>query len=99
MSVPSSNRYAGCGIRLAAMCRRVASSPSEWCEARSAREAATLLDGTGPVTDVAHRAGFHDQSHMARSLRRFIGHTATELSTGAVGQMSVLYKTSPGDHE
>jgi methylphosphotriester-DNA--protein-cysteine methyltransferase len=57
-----------------------------------AREAATLIR-TGAVADAAHDLGYYDQPHLARSLRRFIGHTATELRTGASGQLSLLYKT------
>ena len=45
------------------------------------------------IADVAHDLGYYDQPHLARSLGRFIGHTATELRTGTTGQMSLLYKT------
>jgi hypothetical protein len=58
-----------------------------------AREAALLIRNGGPIADIAHDLGYYDQPHLARSLGRFIGHTATELRTGASGQVSVLYKT------
>jgi methylphosphotriester-DNA--protein-cysteine methyltransferase len=58
-----------------------------------AREAATLIRTGAPIADVAHDLGYYDQPHLARSLGRFIGHTATELRTGASGPMSLLYKT------
>jgi hypothetical protein len=58
-----------------------------------ARAAAMLIRGGAPIADIAHDLGYYDQPHLARSLGRFIGHTATELRTGASGQMSVLYKT------
>jgi hypothetical protein len=58
-----------------------------------AREAAMLIRNGAPIADIAHDLGYYDQPHLARSLGRFVGHTATELRTGASGQMSVLYKT------
>jgi hypothetical protein len=59
-----------------------------------AREAALLLgEGLAPL-DVAHRLGYYDQPHLSRSLRRFIGRTATELQDSR-GTMSLLYKTGP----
>lgn len=58
-----------------------------------AREAATLIRSGAPIADVAHDLGYYDQPHLARALNRFIGHTATELRTGAAGQLSLLYKT------
>ncbi|MEU0493410.1 helix-turn-helix domain-containing protein [Nocardiopsis sp. NPDC006139] len=59
-----------------------------------AREAALLLgEGTAPL-DVVHRLGYYDQPHLARSLQRFIGRTATQLQEGR-GTMSLLYKTGP----
>jgi AraC-like DNA-binding protein len=62
-----------------------------------ARQAATLLrSGTGPALDVVHRLGYYDQAHMARSLARFIGRTATELRAPTDDvPLSLLYKT-PG---
>jgi hypothetical protein len=60
-----------------------------------ARQAAILAgEGVSPV-DVVGRLGYYDQPHLARSLRRFIGRTATELSgQDAAGQpLSLLYKT------
>ncbi|HYH29612.1 MAG TPA: helix-turn-helix domain-containing protein [Pseudonocardia sp.] len=58
-----------------------------------AREAAVMIRTGAPIADVAHDLGYYDQPHLARSLGRFIGHTATELRTGAAGQLSLLYKT------
>ena len=57
------------------------------------RVAAMLIRTGAPFADVAHDLGYYDQPHLARSLGRFIGHTATELRTGACGQLSLLYKT------
>lgn len=61
-----------------------------------ARQAAILLADGVPTTDVVHGCGYHDQPHLARSLRRFIGRTATQLRRGDhVTPLSLLYKTGP----
>lgn len=60
-----------------------------------ARQAAILLgEGAAPL-DAVNRLGYYDQPHLGRSLRRFIGRTATELSRqdGAGQPLSLLYKT------
>lgn len=60
-----------------------------------ARHAALLLDeGVAPL-DVVHRLEYYDQAHLARSLTRFIGHTATDLRRGRPDDnpLSLLYKT------
>jgi hypothetical protein len=65
-----------------------------------ARQAAILLgEGLSPL-DVVNRLGYYDQPHLARSLARFIGHTATELRRldEAAQPLSLLYKTGdPAD--
>ncbi len=58
-----------------------------------ARAAAALIHAGAPIADVAHDLGYYDQPHLARSLDRFVGHTATALRDGTAGQLSVLYKT------
>jgi methylphosphotriester-DNA--protein-cysteine methyltransferase len=60
-----------------------------------ARQAAILLgEGVAPL-DVVNRLGYYDQPHLARSLVRFIGRTATELRRQDAAQqpLSLLYKT------
>jgi methylphosphotriester-DNA--protein-cysteine methyltransferase len=59
-----------------------------------ARQAAILL-GEGVATlDVVHRLGYYDQPHLARSLTRFIGRTATRLRRqDAPEPVSLLYRT------
>lgn len=59
-----------------------------------ARDAAVLLgEGTAPL-DVVHRLGYYDQPHLARSLVRFVGRTATGLRRPDDPQpLSLLYKT------
>jgi hypothetical protein len=59
-----------------------------------ARQAALLLvEGVAPL-DVVNRLGYYDQPHLARSLQRFIGRTATELRRpdSAEQPLSLLYK-------
>lgn len=61
-----------------------------------AREAAILLgEGLAPL-DVVHRLGYYDQPHLARSLSRFVGRTATQLRRqDGPEPLSLLYKTGP----
>jgi AraC-like DNA-binding protein len=47
-----------------------------------------------PILDVVHRAGYFDQPHLSRSLKRLIGMTPSEIAGGA-RQLSFLYKTLP----
>jgi hypothetical protein len=59
-----------------------------------ARQAAILLgEGVTPLA-VVDRFGYYDQPHLARSLQRFIGRTATELRRPdeAEQPLSLLYK-------
>ncbi|GAA0899972.1 helix-turn-helix domain-containing protein [Pseudonocardia zijingensis] len=59
-----------------------------------ARHAAVLLRHGVAIADVVHGLGYYDQPHLARSLSRFIGRTATSLRTGAGDEpLSLLYKT------
>jgi hypothetical protein len=59
-----------------------------------ARQAAVLLRQGVPTAEVVHRLGYFDQPHLAHSLTRFIGRTATSLKAGDGGEpMSLLYKT------
>jgi hypothetical protein len=59
-----------------------------------ARQAAVLIQEGVPAQDVAHRLGYFDQPHLARSLTRYVGRTATQLSArDAPEPLSLLYKT------
>jgi len=58
-----------------------------------ARTAAVLLrDGASPA-DVIAELGFHDNPHLHRSLRRFIGRTTSDLRIGTKEPLSLLYTT------
>jgi hypothetical protein len=59
-----------------------------------ARQAAVLIQEGLPAHDVVHRLGYFDQPHLARSLTRYIGRTATQLRDPDPSEpLSLLYKT------
>ncbi len=59
-----------------------------------ARRAAVLLQEDVPIHEVVHRLGYFDQPHLARSLTRYIGRTATQLGDRVPSEpLSLLYKT------
>lgn len=55
-----------------------------------ARRAALLLRRGIPILDVVWQAGYYDQAHLTRSLRRFIGLTPARIARGEE-QLSLLY--------
>jgi len=57
-----------------------------------ARRAASMIGDGLPIPTVTHDLGYVDHPHLARSLRRFIGHTATDLRDRRTTQLSLLYK-------
>jgi hypothetical protein len=59
-----------------------------------ARYAAYLLRGGASILDVVDQAGYFDQSHLNRALRRLIGPTPGGLLRSDE-QLSFLYKTTP----
>jgi AraC-like DNA-binding protein len=65
---------------------------STWVQIERARYATNLLREGVSILDTVHRAGYFDQPHLTRSLRRRIGQTPTEIIRGDQ-QLSLLYKT------
>ncbi|MCC6848237.1 MAG: helix-turn-helix domain-containing protein [Deltaproteobacteria bacterium] len=59
---------------------------------RRARRAAILLRRGVPIADVVYDAGYYDQPHLARALRRFIGLPPAQVAADRE-QLSLLYKT------
>jgi Helix-turn-helix domain len=57
-----------------------------------ARHATNLLKQGVPILDTVFRAGYYDQAHLTRSLKRFIGQTPVQILR-AEQQLSFLYKT------
>ena len=47
------------------------------------------------IADATHEAGYFDQPHLTRSLKRLIGQTPAELLHDGCEQLSFLYKTEP----
>ena len=43
-----------------------------------AKQAAALLERGVPILDTVHKVGYFDQSHLTRSLKRFIGKTPSQ---------------------
>ncbi|MFF2775457.1 helix-turn-helix domain-containing protein [Streptomyces sp. NPDC058052] len=61
-----------------------------------ARHAAVLIQEGVPAHEVVHRTGYFDQPHLARSLKRYVGRTATQLSAPDTREpLSLLYKPHP----
>ena len=44
-----------------------------------ARQAVSLLEAGMAILDVVEHAGYADQPHLTRALRRFIGHTPARI--------------------
>jgi AraC-like DNA-binding protein len=57
-----------------------------------ARYATNLLKGGASILDTVHEAGYFDQAHLIRSLKRFTGQTPTQIIQENQ-QLSFLYKT------
>lgn len=57
-----------------------------------ARRATMLLRRGDSIADVAYDAGYCDQAHLTRSLKRFVGQTPAELAAGRE-QLSLLFNT------
>ncbi len=49
-----------------------------------AKKAAELLDRGATILDVVMRAGYTDQAHLTRSLKRFMGQTPAQIAKKAV---------------
>jgi hypothetical protein len=60
-----------------------------------ARYATLLLKRGASIADATHGAGYFDQPHLTRSLKRLIGQTPAELLCDGSEQLSFLYKTTP----
>ncbi len=60
------------------------------CQIERARKAAILLRSGMPILDVVSQAGYVDQSHLTRSVQRFIGLTPGRIARRQ-DQLSLLY--------
>jgi len=59
-----------------------------------ARHATHLLTRGVPILDAVEGAGYYDQAHLTRSLKRWTGRTPAQILRGD-DQLSFLYKTEP----
>ena len=65
------------------------------CQIKRARYATVLLKQGASILDTVAEAGYFDQPHLTRSLRRFIGQTPAQLaSRQRTERLSFLYKTA-----
>jgi hypothetical protein len=53
---------------------------------RRAEGAVELLSAGVPACDAARQAGYADQAHLTRSLKRFVGQTPAEIASSAAGK-------------
>jgi AraC-like DNA-binding protein len=60
-----------------------------------ARYATLMLRHGASIAETTYDAGYFDQPHLTRSLRRLVGQTPAELGEGQSEQLSFLYKTGP----
>jgi hypothetical protein len=59
-----------------------------------ARYATNLLKQGVSILEAAYQAGYYDQAHFSRSLKRWTGQTPAQISR-AERQLSFLYNTAP----
>jgi AraC-like DNA-binding protein len=52
---------------------------------RRAERAVELLSRGVPASEVTYRTGYADQPHLARSLRRFVGQTPSQIGSSTTG--------------
>ena len=67
---------------------------SAYHQIERARSAADLLRRGTSIQEVVAKAGYFDQAHLTRSLRRLIGETPARIQRQE-RQLSFLYKTDP----
>jgi AraC-like DNA-binding protein len=67
-------------------------TPATIRQIERARHATALLRSGAPIADVAQDAGYFDQAHLTRSLKRFVGQTPLQI-VRSQEQLSLLYNT------
>jgi len=68
-------------------------TPRTAAQIERARHAATLLSRGTSIPDAVYEAGYFDQPHLTRSLKRYIDRTPAQLANGHGLPLSYLYKT------
>jgi methylphosphotriester-DNA--protein-cysteine methyltransferase len=74
--------------------RATGMTSSTWRQIERARHATILLKEGASILDTVHQAGYFDQPHLTRSLKKRIGQTPAGIMRGD-RQLSFLYKTEP----
>lgn len=74
--------------------RALGMTPSQYTQIERARYAAELLTNGASIGDAVYDAGYFDQAHLTRSLRKLIGQTPAAISRKQA-QLSFSYKTAP----
>jgi AraC-like DNA-binding protein len=74
--------------------RTVGMTHSRYGQIERARYAVELLSEGSSIQDAVFEAGYFDQAHLTRSLRKLIGRTPSAISRGS-SQLSFSYKTRP----
>jgi methylphosphotriester-DNA--protein-cysteine methyltransferase len=97
-AVPAALRNELTGASLRTVQRRFLQAsgvtPSTARQIERARYATLLLKRGDSIADAIHEAGYFDQPHLTRSLKRFVGQTPAELLRNR-SELSYLYKTEP----
>ena len=71
---------------------------TQW-QIERARYATCLLQEGVSILDTVEQAGYFDQPHLTRALKRYIGQTPAQIrEQSRPEQMSFLYKTLPVEH-
>ncbi|MGH7764524.1 MAG: helix-turn-helix domain-containing protein [Candidatus Dormibacteraceae bacterium] len=60
-----------------------------------ARYATLILRRGASIAETTYEAGYFDQPHLTRSLKRLVGQTPAELRERQSAELSFLYKTRP----
>jgi AraC-like DNA-binding protein len=78
-------RFAGLSLRTLQrrFLRSTGLTPGTLFQIERARQAATMLERGIPILDAVEKAGYADQPHLTRAMRRFWGYTPAQLLRGA----------------
>jgi AraC-like DNA-binding protein len=69
-------------------------TPTTIQQIERAQQAAALLERGVSILDATHAAGYADQSHLTRSLRRFIGQTPAQIARISQGSEAAMTRVS-----
>jgi hypothetical protein len=64
------------------------------CQIERAQQAAALLRQGVPILDTVYQAGYFDQPHLTRALKRWVGYTPAQLAREARGSSQTVAEES-----